>query len=73
VKGVFTHRYYYNYKEIIRIQIKTRDANAAARFFQTALQATHTATPRVITVDKHAASPPALQYRLSTHTQRQPM
>ena len=38
---------------------KTRDANAAERFFQKALRATHTATPRVITVDKHAAYPPA--------------
>jgi transposase, IS6 family len=38
---------------------KTRDANAAERFFQKALRATHTATPRVITVDKNAAYPPA--------------
>jgi transposase, IS6 family len=38
---------------------KTRDANAAERFFRKALRAQHTATPRVITVDKHAAYPPA--------------
>ena len=38
---------------------KTRDANAAERCFQKALRATHTATPRVITVNKHAAYPPA--------------
>jgi len=34
----------------------TRDANAAERFFRQVLQAPHTLTPRVITVDKHAAS-----------------
>ena len=34
---------------------KTRDAKAAERFFQKALRATHTTTPRVITVDKNAA------------------
>ncbi len=32
-----------------------RDANAAARFFRKALRAKHTATPCVMTVDKHAA------------------
>jgi transposase, IS6 family len=35
----------------------TRDADAAARFFRRVLQASHALTPRVITVDKHAASP----------------
>jgi len=39
----------------------TRDANAAARFFRKALRARHTATPRVITVDKNAAYPPAFE------------
>jgi IS6 family transposase len=39
---------------------KTRDANAAERFCQKALRATHTATPRAITVEKNAAYPPAL-------------
>jgi transposase, IS6 family len=38
-----------------------RDAAAAARFFRKALRATHTAPPRVITVDKHAAYPPAFE------------
>jgi transposase, IS6 family len=34
----------------------TRDADAAERFFRTVLKAPHPLTPRVITVDKHAAS-----------------
>ena len=38
---------------------KTRNATAAERFFRKALRARHTATPRVITVDKNAAYPPA--------------
>jgi transposase, IS6 family len=37
----------------------TRDAGAAERFFRQVLQASHTRTPRVITVDKNAAYPPA--------------
>jgi transposase, IS6 family len=37
----------------------TRDADAAARFFRQVLQASHARTPRVITVDKNAAYPPA--------------
>jgi transposase-like protein len=36
-----------------------REANAAERFFRKALRAKHTATPRVMTVDKHAAYPSA--------------
>jgi transposase-like protein len=40
---------------------KTRDATAAERFFRKALRAKHTATPRVITVDKNAAYPPAFE------------
>jgi transposase, IS6 family len=43
----------------------TRDADAAERFFRQVLQASHTLTPRVITVDKNAAYPPgfdALQH-----------
>jgi transposase, IS6 family len=36
----------------------TRDADAAERFFRQVLQASHTLTPRVITVDQNAASPP---------------
>jgi transposase-like protein len=35
----------------------SRDADAAERFFRTVLDAGHTALPRVITVDKHAAYP----------------
>jgi len=38
-----------------------RDAQAAERFFRQVLQATHAATPRVITVDKNAAYPPAFE------------
>src|SRR5713101_7655441 len=38
-----------------------REANAAERFFRKALRAKHTATPRVMTVDKHAAYPPACE------------
>jgi transposase-like protein len=37
-----------------------RDAQAAKRFFTKALGASHTVTPRVITVDKNAAYPKAL-------------
>jgi transposase, IS6 family len=39
----------------------TRDAQAVRRFFAKALGASHTVTPRVITVDKNAASPKALK------------
>lgn len=39
----------------------TRDAQAARRFFAKALGASHTVTPRVITVDKNAAYPKALK------------
>jgi transposase, IS6 family len=39
----------------------TRDAEAAERFFRRVLQASHTRTPRVITVDKNAAYPPAFE------------
>jgi len=39
----------------------TRDADAAERFFRQVLQASHTRTPRVITVDKNAAYPPAFE------------
>jgi transposase, IS6 family len=37
----------------------TRDAEAAERFFRKVLGACHTTAPRVITVDKNAAYPPA--------------
>jgi transposase-like protein len=39
----------------------TRDAQAAKCFFGKALDSSHTATPRVITVDKNAAYPKALK------------
>jgi transposase, IS6 family len=39
----------------------TRDADAAERFFRQVLQASHTLAPRVITVDKNAAYPPAFE------------
>ena len=38
-----------------------RDGKAAARFFHKVLRATHTQTPRVITVDKNAAYPVAVE------------
>jgi len=38
-----------------------RDADAAERFFRKMLRATHTIQPRVITVDKNAAYPPAFE------------
>jgi transposase-like protein len=38
-----------------------RDAQSAKRFFEKALHASHTVTPRVITVDKNATYPQALQ------------
>jgi IS6 family transposase len=37
----------------------TRDADAAEQFFQKVLDASHTTLPRVITVDKNIAYPPA--------------
>jgi IS6 family transposase len=39
----------------------TRDADAAEHFFRQVLQASHTLAPRVITVDKNAAYPPAFE------------
>jgi IS6 family transposase len=39
----------------------TRDAEAAERFLRQMLQASHARTPRVITVDKNAAYPPAFE------------
>jgi IS6 family transposase len=38
----------------------TRDAKAAERLFRKALRARHTALPRVLTVEKHAAYPRAI-------------
>jgi transposase, IS6 family len=39
----------------------TRNTQAAKRFFSKALAASHTSTPRVITVDKNAAYPKAFK------------
>jgi transposase, IS6 family len=39
----------------------TRDADAAEQFFRKVLNADHTTLPRVITVDKNAAYPPAFE------------
>jgi IS6 family transposase len=39
----------------------TRDADAAEQFFRKVLDASHTMLPRVITVDKNAAYPPAFE------------
>jgi transposase, IS6 family len=44
----------------------TRDAQAAKRFFAKTLRASHTVTPRVITVDKNAAYPKALKEMKAT-------
>lgn len=38
-----------------------RDAKAAERFFRKVLKARHTQSPRVITVDKNAAYPKAIE------------
>jgi IS6 family transposase len=39
----------------------TRDADAAEQFFRKVMDAGHTATPRVMTVDKNAAYPPTFE------------
>ena len=39
---------------------RSRDAQAAKRFFRKALNAVHTQEPRVITVDKNGAHPKAI-------------
>ncbi len=40
--------------------MRSRDATAAERFFRKTLKATHSQTPRLINVDKHAAYPSAI-------------
>ena len=45
-----------------------RDGKAAARFFRKVLKAEHTQTPRVITVDKNAAYPVAMDKLKSNET-----
>ena len=39
---------------------KKKDKKAATKFLKKALKSTHTTTPRVITVDKNIAYPPAI-------------
>jgi transposase-like protein len=46
----------------------TRDAEAAKRFFAKAIGDSHTVTPRVITVDKNAAYPKALNEMKAAET-----
>jgi len=41
--------------------VRSRDGKAAARFFRKVLKAQHTQKPRVITVDKNAAYPIAIE------------
>jgi IS6 family transposase len=45
-----------------------RDTDAAKRFFKKALSSPHTQLPRVITVDKNAAYPPAIQQLMNEKT-----
>lgn len=64
IKGtwVYLYRAVDSKGDMIEFQLSpTRDAQAAKRFFSKALNACHTITPRVITVDKNAASPKALR------------
>ena len=46
----------------------TRDADAAEQFFRKVLNADHTTLPRVITVDKNAAYPPAFEVLQHEHS-----
>jgi len=50
--------YYERYTTDFMLSV-TQDAKAAERFFRAALRASHTTLPRVITVDRYAAYPPA--------------
>ena len=59
-------RWYYLYRAVDStgqtidfLLTATRDTTAAERFFRKAFRAKHTTPPRVITVDKNAAYPPA--------------
>ena len=63
VKGVWKYRYRAVDSEGNTLDFMLsakRDAKAAKRFFKKVLNASHTIEPRVITVDKNAAYPPAL-------------
>src|ERR1700724_987008 len=64
VKGVWMYRYRAvdSQGNTVEFLLSTnRDAQAAKRFFAKALSASHTVTPRVITVDKNAAYPKAFK------------
>ena len=50
-----------------------RDGKAAERFFRKVLKATHTQSPRVITVDKNAAYPKAIVTLKGDETLPEPM
>ena len=63
VKGVWMHLYRAVDSQGKTLEFwlsATRDSQATKRFFAKALGASHTVTPRVITVDKNAAYPKAL-------------
>jgi transposase-like protein len=64
VKGVWTYLYRAVASQGNTLEFllsTTRDAQAAKRFFAKALGASHTMTPRVITVDTNAAYPKAIK------------
>ena len=50
----------YLYRSADFMQSAKRDRKAAKRFFKKALDSNHNQMPRVITVDKNAAYPPAI-------------
>ncbi len=63
IKGVWTYLYRAVDSEGNTLDVMLsakRDAKAAKRFLKKTLNAPHTIEPRVITVDKHAAYPPAI-------------
>ncbi len=64
VKGTWMYLYRAGDSEGNTLEFRlsaTRDAEAAKRFFRRTLGASHTTTPRVITVDKNAAYPKAIR------------
>ncbi len=64
VKGTWMYLYRAGDSEGNTLEFRlsaTRDAEAAKRFFRRTLGASHTTTPRVITMDKNAAYPKAIR------------
>ena len=64
IKGVWTYLYRAVDSEgnTLDFRLSTkRDAKAAQRFLKKVLNAPHTIDPRVVTVDKNAAYPPAIE------------